>query len=205
MRSRTSCTKIKCTTATLLAEVTSSGAKKNGIENASSKIITRGVLLDIPKFKGKPWLEPGEAIYPADLDGAAAMAKVSVEKGDIVIIRTGQIAQVRSRGKLGRLQWRFGSWARVSPVPRGSVRNKSRAMRRIPGEPRCCRTIPPMSSNRCTLFSSFMLGCLVGEIFDLEGLAADCAKDGVYEFMFVAPPLPITGAVGSPVNPQAIK
>jgi hypothetical protein len=48
-------------------------------------------------------------------------------------------------------------------------------------------------------------GMLVGEIFDLEELAEDCAKDGVYEFMFVAPPLPITGAVGSPINPQAIK
>jgi hypothetical protein len=46
---------------------------------------------------------------------------------------------------------------------------------------------------------------LVGEIFDLEGLAADCAEDGVYEFLFVAPPLTITGAVGSPINPQVIK
>jgi hypothetical protein len=45
----------------------------------------------------------------------------------------------------------------------------------------------------------------VGEIFDLEALGADCAADKVYEFMFVAPPLPITGAVGSPINPQAIK
>ena len=48
-------------------------------------------------------------------------------------------------------------------------------------------------------------GMLVGEIFDLEELAEDCAADGVYEFMFVAPPLTITGAVGSPVNPQSIK
>ena len=38
-----------------------------------------------------------------------------------------------------------------------------------------------------------------------EELADDCAKDGVCEFMFVAPPLPITDAVGSLVNPQAIK
>jgi hypothetical protein len=49
------------------------------------------------------------------------------------------------------------------------------------------------------------MGLLVGEIFDLEGLSDDCARDGVYEFMFVAPPLPITRAVGSPINPQAIK
>ena len=46
---------------------------------------------------------------------------------------------------------------------------------------------------------------LVGEIFDLEALAADCARDKAYEFLFTAPPLPITGAVGSPVNPIAIK
>jgi hypothetical protein len=48
-------------------------------------------------------------------------------------------------------------------------------------------------------------GLLIGEIFDLEELAADCAQDGGYEFLFVAPPLPVSGAVGSPINPQAIK
>jgi len=48
-------------------------------------------------------------------------------------------------------------------------------------------------------------GMLVGEIFDLESLATDCADDGVYEFMFVGPPLAFTGAVGSPLNPLAIK
>ena len=42
-------------------------------------------------------------------------------------------------------------------------------------------------------------------MFDLEDLAADCAADGVWEFMFVAPPLTVTGSVGSAINPQAIK
>jgi kynurenine formamidase len=49
------------------------------------------------------------------------------------------------------------------------------------------------------------MGLTVGEIFFLEELSADCAADGVYEFFFSAAPLPITGAVGSPVNPIAIK
>ena len=48
-------------------------------------------------------------------------------------------------------------------------------------------------------------GLLIGEIFDLEELAADCAQGGCYEFLFVAPPLPITGAVGSSINLQAVK
>ena len=49
------------------------------------------------------------------------------------------------------------------------------------------------------------MGLTVGEIFHLNELAKDCAADKRYEFLFVAPALPITGAVGSPVNPLAIK
>ena len=48
------------------------------------------------------------------------------------------------------------------------------------------------------------MGGLIGEIFDLEASADHCATDGVYEFLFAAPPLPITGAVGSPINPLAL-
>ena len=50
-----------------------------------------------------------------------------------------------------------------------------------------------------------MMGMTMGEIFYLKDLAEDCAADGVYEFMFTAPALPITGGVGSPINPLAIK
>jgi kynurenine formamidase len=50
-----------------------------------------------------------------------------------------------------------------------------------------------------------IMGITMGEIFQVAELAADCRADKVYEFMFVAPAIPITGAVGSPVNPLAIK
>jgi hypothetical protein len=49
------------------------------------------------------------------------------------------------------------------------------------------------------------MGLTLGEYWDLTALAADCAADGVYEFQLIAPPLSIVGAVGSPVNPIAIK
>jgi len=49
------------------------------------------------------------------------------------------------------------------------------------------------------------MGLLIGEMWDLDALAADCAADGVYEFWLTAAPLRITGAVGSPVNPIAVK
>ena len=50
-----------------------------------------------------------------------------------------------------------------------------------------------------------IMGITMGEIFFVADLAEDCARDRVYEFMFVAPAIPITGAVGSPTNPLAIK
>ena len=49
------------------------------------------------------------------------------------------------------------------------------------------------------------MGMMLGEMWDLEDLSDDCAKDGVYEFLLVAQPLRVSGAVGSPVNPVAIK
>ncbi len=49
------------------------------------------------------------------------------------------------------------------------------------------------------------IGLSLGEIFTFEALAKDCADDGVYEFLWVAPPLNIPNAVGSPLNPLAVK
>jgi hypothetical protein len=49
------------------------------------------------------------------------------------------------------------------------------------------------------------MGLTQGQNWNLEALAADCADDGVYEFLLEASPLPFTGASGSPVNPVAVK
>ena len=48
-------------------------------------------------------------------------------------------------------------------------------------------------------------GMPIGEMWNLEALSRDCAADGVYAFQLAAPPLRVTGAVGSPINPLAIK
>ncbi len=184
--------------------VNSNGARANSIDKVKAKIVSRGVLLDIPRLKGKPWLEPGEAIHPADLDAAAAGEKVAVGRGDIVLIRTGQIAQVRSEGSWGQyaggpapgLSLTVAEWLAKNEI--AGYATDTWGTEVIPNE-----TPDVFQPLHCVAIVN--MGMLVGEIFDLEGLAADCAADGVYEFLFVAPPLPVTGAVGSPINPQAIK
>lgn len=185
-------------------QVTSSGARANAITVLKDKIVTRGVLLDIPRLKGKPWLEPGEAIYPADLDAAATAAKVRIESGDIILIRTGQMAQVRDRGSWGDysggsapgLSLTCAEWLATHEI--AGYATDTWGTEVIPNE-----TPDVFQPLHCVAIVN--MGMLVGEIFTMEALADDCAADGVYEFLFVAPPLPITGAVGSPINPQAIK
>ncbi|HXQ24436.1 MAG TPA: cyclase family protein, partial [Candidatus Acidoferrales bacterium] len=147
---------------------------------------------------------PGEAIYPADLDGAAAQARVAIGRGDIVLIRTGQLAQVKAEGSWGRyaggpapgLSLTVAEWLARNEI--AGYATDTWGTEVIPNE-----TPDVFQPLHCVAIVN--MGMLVGEIFNLEELAADCAADGIYEFLFVAPPLPITGAVGSPINPQAIK
>jgi hypothetical protein len=114
------------------SEITSSGAKKNGIENAKSKIITRGVLLDIARYRKKNWLDPGEAIHISCTNGCR-YGQRQRRQGDIVLIRTGQIAQCEQRkagGPIVAVQRQVWEWR----APRGCVRNRSRVMRLTLGE-----------------------------------------------------------------------
>ena len=68
-------------------------------------------------------------------------------------------------------------------------------------------TIDPNNGVALVLHSALMrnLGVTLTEIADLEQLAADCAEDGRYAFLYVAAPLKVAKAAGSPVNPVVIK
>ncbi len=184
--------------------VSSEGAKKNGIEKMARFIVTRGVLLDIPRVKGVEWLEPGYAITADDLDAAVRAHRVTVGRGDALLVRTGQMAMCRRRKSWGDyaggdapgLSFHTADWIHAHEL--AAVATDTWGMEVRPNE---------LADSYQPLHQILIphMGLLVGEIFDLDALAEDCARDRVYEFQFVAPPLPITGAVGTPVNPLAVK
>lgn len=184
--------------------VSSEGAKKNGMEKMARFIVTRGVLLDVPRVKGVEWLEPGYAITVADLEATLAAHGVTVGTGDALLVRTGQMAMCRTRGGWGDyaggdapgLSFATAEWIHRHQL--AAVATDTWGMEVRPNE--IPDTYQPLHQ---VLIPN--MGLLVGEIFDLDALADDCARDRVYQFLFVAPPLPITGAVGSPINPLAIK
>src|SRR5262249_35185963 len=72
-------------------EVTSRGAKRNSIDKVARGVVARGVLLDVPRVKGLPWLEPGYAITSDDLDAAIAAHGVTAGRGDALLVRTGHM------------------------------------------------------------------------------------------------------------------
>jgi kynurenine formamidase len=184
--------------------VGSKGALRNDIANARDRVVGRGVLLDIPRHRGLPWLEPGDQIHSEDLDECARSQGVAVGRGDILLIRTGQIAQCRAAGS-------WGTYA-GGPAPGLALDSASWIFERDVGAVACDTWGLEVQPNQTPdvfqplhIILIVSMGLLVGEIFDLEALAEDCAADNRYEFLFTAPPLPITGGVGSPVNPLAIK
>jgi kynurenine formamidase len=185
-------------------DVGSKGAIRNDIAKTRDRIAGRGVLLDVARVKGVPWLEPGEAIHAADLEATAEAQGVGIGRGDIVLIRTGQMEQCRAAGSWGAYAGGAAPGLALDTV--GWIHDRDLAA--VASDTWGLEVLPnetPDVFQPLHILLIVHLGLLVGEIFDLEALAGDCASDRRYEFLFTAPPLPITGGVGSPVNPLAIK
>lgn len=185
-------------------DVGSKGALRNDIAVARERVVGRGVLLDLPRSKGRPWLEPGEPIHASDLVACERAQGVTAGRGDIVLIRTGQMAQCREAGGWGTYAGGSAPGLALDAAPwiadreLAAVASDTWGLEVLPNE-------TPDVFQPMHIILIVHMGLLMGEIFDLEALAADCADDGRYEFLLTAAPLPITGGVGSPVNPIAIK
>lgn len=184
--------------------VTSNGAQKNGIQNVKAKIAGRGVLLDVARAEGVDFLEDGIAITIDDLERTAGNQGVEVRRADFLIVRTGQIGQRLRDGEWGGyaggdapgLAFETAEWIYKKEI--AAICTDTWGCEVRPNE-------TDEASQPWHWVVIPMIGITMGEIFCLDELAEDCAADGVYEFFFTAPPLPITRAVGSPINPLAIK
>ena len=184
--------------------VSSLGAQKCGIEKAREKMVGRGVLLDVPLMLRMDQLPDGFAITNDLLDKAARHFGVEVRRGDYLLVRTGQMEAMLaaatwdgySGGDAPGLAFETLDWLQEKQVAAIATDTWGAEVR--PNE-------TEEANQPWHWISIPIMGLTVGEIFDLSELARDCARDKCYEFMFVAPVLPVTGAVGSPVNPLAIK
>ncbi|MGH1523949.1 cyclase family protein [Leifsonia sp. L25] len=187
--------------------VTSDGDLVTGIEHAASVIVSRGVLLDLGRHLRPQTgeLEDGYAITADDLRSCveAQGATSSVGTGDIVLVRTGQLARVRrdgwgeyAGGPAPGLSLTTAGWLHDTEI--AAIATDTWGFEVRPNE----FDVPAFQPLHQVVIPN--LGLTIGEMWDLEELATECRRLGRYDFLLSAPPLPITAAVGSPINPIAL-
>jgi kynurenine formamidase len=179
--------------------VTAHGAEIGSIALLHDGLVGRGVLLDVPRARGVPWLEPGEHVTVTDLEGAERAQGVTVGAGDILLVRTGHTRRLASvlwdtgqaKAGLHPLAARFLAARQVAAL--GSDGNND--------------TVP--SDTEGVGFPVHVLavtgmGLHLLDYLSLDDAAAECERAGRWEFLFVAAPLRIARGTGSPVNPLAV-
>jgi kynurenine formamidase len=180
-----------------MTEVNEAACNKGSVFAWKDGIISRGVLMDIPRLKGLEYLEPGTRIYPEDLDAWAKQAHVKIEPGDIVLVRTGRWALRDSRGpydtnQLAGLYITATRW----------LHDRDAA---ILGSD-AAEDVHPSGIDIAEPVHALVLVAMGMPIFDnldLEAVSREAAKRNRWEFLVTASPVAIPGATGSPLNPIA--
>ena len=173
------------------------GATRCGADKLGP-ILSRGVLLDLPLALGLERLEPGYAITADDLDAALELAKVTLLPGDVALVRTGQMQHLKAGAvetynhESPGLSTHTIEWVRDRDL--GAVFTDTYVYEVWPPQDWAAMMVVHMIHLRD-------MGQIQGQNFDLEDLAADCADDGRYEFLFTAAPEPFTAGCSAPVNP----
>jgi kynurenine formamidase len=182
------------------AEITDKGAGRLDVTNFKSGIFTRGILIDIPRLRNVPYLEPDAVIYPEDLDAWEKKAHLHIESGDVVLFRTGRWAR---RAKMG--PWDAG--AHSAGLYASCVRWLHARDVAIVGSDAAADVMPSRIKGVAQPVHQLLLiamGTPILDNCDLEALGDAAAKRGRWEFLLTASPLSVGGGTGSPLNPIAI-
>jgi kynurenine formamidase len=182
------------------AEVnTDKGCTKLGIDNLKQGIISRGILIDIPRLKGVEFLEPGTPVYAEDVEAWEKKTGLKIGSGDVVLLRTGRWAR---RAKLG--PWNVGQNAagfHASIAPLFKARNVA-----IVGSDAAEDVVPSKVEGVALPVHTLLItamGINLLDNHDLEAVAETAARLNRWEFMITIAPVPVTGGTGFPVNTLA--
>jgi kynurenine formamidase len=176
------------------------GHAKNSIRNVKNGIFTRGVLIDIPRLKGVPYLEPGTSIYVEDLEAWEKKAGVKVSAGDALFVRTGVWARRKAVGPWLRGRAEGGKSAGLDPSVIPWLKKRDIA---ILASDHPQYVSPSSLRGAVHDFALLYLGIHLFDNCDLEALADAAAARNRWDFLLTAAPLPMVGGTGSPINPIA--
>jgi kynurenine formamidase len=183
-----------------IEKVTAHGALELGIHELAEGIVSRGVLLDVPRARGVPYLENGEPIFPDDLERAERDAGIRVAPGDVLLVRTGRWALREARGAWDPRQSAAGLDASCLPwlhargvAALGSDGVSDVVPSRVPGVGMPIHTVAIVA-----------MGLHLVDNLELEPLAKACVEEKRWEFLLTLAPLVLFRGTASPVNPIAL-
>ena len=178
---------------------TEKGCTKLGIDNLKTGIVTRGILIDIPRLKSLPYLEPGTPVFVEDLEVWEKRAGIKVASGDAIFLRTGRWARREKLGPWNIAQNAAGVHASVAPWI------KARGVAFIGSDAALDVTPSLVEGNNLPVHTLMInaLGINLLDNQDLEALGATAAKLNRWEFLLTVAPVPVIGGTGFPVNALA--
>ena len=173
------------------------GAHWGDVTNWSSGIITRGVLLDVPRYRQEPFVREGQPVHGWELDAITRAEHVRLTPGDALVVYSGREAWDRVNRAWGSGASRPGLHASCLPFIRDNDVSLVvwDMMDQMPNEYGLPWTV------HGAIFA-YGVGLIDNAL--LEPLASGCAEEGRYEFMLMVQPLVVRGGTGSPVNPIAL-
>jgi len=178
--------------------LTGNGARWGAVDNWSNGIITRGVLLDVPKFREEPYVTFDKPVTGPELEEVARRQGVAIEPGDAIVVHSGREAYNRESGQT----WGAGGQnpglhaSCLKPIRDWDVSILVWDMMDLS---------PSGYEVRWTVHGALpMFGVALVDNALLEPLSQACAEEGRFEFMLVLAPLVVVGGTGSPLNPIAM-
>ncbi len=182
------------------SSTTGEGATRGDVTAVKDGLVGRGVLLDIPRLRGVPWLEPGDAVQAVELEAAEQAQRVPVLPGDILLVRTGQTRRLSELERWDTTRAKAGLHPDTAPFlteRQVAVLGSDSNSDAVPG---VTADVPyPMH-----VLAINAMGLHLLDYLEFEDLAAVCERTARWEFLCVVAPLRIPGGTGSPVNPIAI-
>ena len=175
------------------------GCPDNGVENQKAGIMTRGILVDLPRLRNVAYLEPGTAVYPSDLEAWEKYAGVKIGSGDAVFLRTGRWVQRAQKGPWNVAANAAGWHASVMPWL------KQRDVALLGND--AVNDVQPSgiegSARPIHQLAIVAMGLPLVDVMDLEAAATEAARLKRWEFLLTAAPVPVPGGTGFPLNPIA--
>jgi kynurenine formamidase len=180
--------------------ITPEGGHAGTVELLKDGLVGRGVLLDIPRLRGVPWLEPGDHVFREDLEAAEKAQGVAVGAGDILLVRTGHARRLAELGPWDTDKARAG----LHPTAVGFLAEREVSALGSDGNNDTAPSTTEGVAFPIHVLAINAMGVHLLDYLQFEDLVDRCEVDGRWEFLFVGAPLRIPGGTGSPLNPIAI-